>query len=267
MAFTGGGGATNTGNIFIALKPLNERKIAAPDIINRIRPQLNRLPVASTFLQASQDLRIGGRGSSALYQYTLQSDNPSDLAIWGPRILAEMKHLPVLQDVNTDQQNGGLDSSPQLRPCHRRQTRPDRAITRSGNLCLLRPVRNFHHLHPAEPVLRSPRSCPAVFTKPRRPEKRLLPLEWDHQRHLHRQCSPHRHDLQPGQHHSALPQSHQSLSLRHPLLQSRSRRSAQRRHPRHRADEAAYWRTLVLARLSSPAPCSPTSNPSAANPS
>src|SRR6266436_5480762 len=109
MAFTGGGGATNSGNIFIALKPLKERKIAAPDIINRIRPQLNRLPVASAFLQASQDLRIGGRGSSALYQYTLQSDNPSDLAIWAPRILAEMKRLPVLQDVNTDQQNGGLD--------------------------------------------------------------------------------------------------------------------------------------------------------------
>jgi len=109
MAFTGGGGARNSGNIFIALKPLKERKIAAPDIINRIRPQLNRLPVASTFLQASQDLRIGGRGSSALYQYTLQSDNPSDLAIWAPRVLAEMKRLPVLQDVNTDQQNGGLD--------------------------------------------------------------------------------------------------------------------------------------------------------------
>jgi multidrug efflux pump len=109
IGFTGGGGATNTGNIFIALKPLNERKIGAPDIINRLRPQLNRLPVASIFLQASQDLRIGGRGSSALYQYTLQSDNSSDLAIWGPRMLAEMKRLPVLQDVNTDQQNGGLD--------------------------------------------------------------------------------------------------------------------------------------------------------------
>ncbi|HXH65771.1 MAG TPA: efflux RND transporter permease subunit [Candidatus Limnocylindrales bacterium] len=109
MAFTGGGGATNSGNMFIALKPLPERKITAPEIINRLRPQLNRLPVASTFLQASQDLRIGGRGSSALYQYTLQSDNPSDLATWAPRILAEMKRLPVMQDVNTDQQNGGLD--------------------------------------------------------------------------------------------------------------------------------------------------------------
>jgi multidrug efflux pump len=109
IAFTGGGGANNTGNIFIALKPLNERKIGAPDIINRLRPQLNRLPVASVFLQASQDLRIGGRSSSALYQYTIQSDNIPELAAWGPRVFAEMKKLPGLQDVNSDQQNGGLD--------------------------------------------------------------------------------------------------------------------------------------------------------------
>ena len=109
IAFTGGQGATNGGFIFIALKPLNERKISAPDIINRLRPKLNRMPVASTFLQASQDLRIGGRGSNALYQYTIQADNLPDLNLWGPRLLAEMKKLPGLQDVNTDQQNGGLD--------------------------------------------------------------------------------------------------------------------------------------------------------------
>jgi multidrug efflux pump len=109
IAFTGGQGATNTGNIFVALKPLNERKIGAPEIINRLRPKLNRLPVASAFLQASQDLRIGGRSSNALYQYTIQADNLTDLKAWGPRLLAEMKKLPGLQDVNSDQQNGGLD--------------------------------------------------------------------------------------------------------------------------------------------------------------
>jgi multidrug efflux pump len=109
IAFTGGGGATNTGNLFVALKPLNQRKISAADVISRIRPQLNRLPVASAFLQPSQDLRIGGRGSAALYQYTIQSDTVSDLATWGPRVFAEMKKLPGLQDVNSDQQNGGLD--------------------------------------------------------------------------------------------------------------------------------------------------------------
>jgi multidrug efflux pump len=109
IGFTGGGGATNTGNIYVTLKPLNERKIGAADIINRIRPKLNRLPVASAFLQASQDLRIGGRGSSAMYQYTIQTDNVDDLKTWGPRLFAEMKKLPGLQDVNSDQQNGGLD--------------------------------------------------------------------------------------------------------------------------------------------------------------
>jgi multidrug efflux pump len=109
IAFTGGGGATNTGFIYISLKPLNERKIGAADIINRLRPKMNRLPVASAFLQAAQDLRIGGRGSNALYQYTIQCDNVQDLSQWGPLLLGEMKKLPGLQDVNSDQQNGGLE--------------------------------------------------------------------------------------------------------------------------------------------------------------
>jgi multidrug efflux pump len=107
-AYTGGNGATNGGFIYIALKPLNERKIGAPDIINRLRPKLNRLPVASAFLQAAQDLRIGARSGNALYQYTIQCDNVQDLSKWGPILLAEMKKLPGLQDVNSDQQNGGL---------------------------------------------------------------------------------------------------------------------------------------------------------------
>jgi multidrug efflux pump len=108
IAFTGGGGSSNSGFIYTALKPLNERKIAAADIINRLRPKMNRLPVASAFLQAAQDLRIGGRGSNALYQYTIQCDNVEDLSKWGPILLDEMKKLPGLQDVNSDQQNGGL---------------------------------------------------------------------------------------------------------------------------------------------------------------
>jgi multidrug efflux pump len=109
VAFTGGQGATNTANIFIALKPLNERKIGAAQIIARLRPKLNGLRAASAFLQPAQDLRIGGRGSNAMYQYTLQADNEQDLVHWGPILLREMKRLPGFQDVNTDQQNGGLD--------------------------------------------------------------------------------------------------------------------------------------------------------------
>jgi multidrug efflux pump len=108
-AYTGGNGATNAGFIYVALKPLGQRKIDAAQIINRLRPKLNRLPVASVFLQASQDLRIGGRSSNALYQYTIQCDNVQDLSKWGPLLLAEMKKLPGLQDVNSDQQNGGLE--------------------------------------------------------------------------------------------------------------------------------------------------------------
>jgi multidrug efflux pump len=109
LATAGGSGATNTGSVYIALKPLADRKVSAAQIIGRLRPQLNRLPVASAFLQASQDLRIGGRSSNAMYQYTLQSDNVQDLSTWAPTILNRMQHLPGLQDVSSDQQNGGLD--------------------------------------------------------------------------------------------------------------------------------------------------------------
>ena len=110
VAFTGTQGATNTANMFVALKPLSQRNgSSAAQIINRVRPQLNRLPVASAFLQAVQDLRIGGRASNAMYQYTIQADNVGDLFKWGPLLLAQMKKLPGLQDVSSDQQNGGLD--------------------------------------------------------------------------------------------------------------------------------------------------------------
>jgi multidrug efflux pump len=108
IAHTGGGGATNGGFVYIALKPLEVRKDTAPVIINRLRPKLNRLPVASAFLQAAQDLRIGGRSSNALYQYTIQSDNVNDLALWGPILLTGMKNLHGFQDVSSDAQNSGL---------------------------------------------------------------------------------------------------------------------------------------------------------------
>ena len=109
VAFTGGFGATNTAFIYIALKPLAERKVGAAQIIGRLRARLNRLPGAAAFLQAAQDLRIGGRLSNAMYQYTLQADDVGELAQWGPRLLQEMRRLPGLEDVNSDQQNGGLD--------------------------------------------------------------------------------------------------------------------------------------------------------------
>jgi multidrug efflux pump len=109
IGFTGGNGATNTGFLYAALKPLKERKTSASDIINRLRPKMNALPVASAFLQAAQDLRIGGRGSNAQYQYTIQSDTVEELVHWGPILLAAIRKQPGLQDVNSNQQDGGLD--------------------------------------------------------------------------------------------------------------------------------------------------------------
>ncbi|MGC1475300.1 MAG: multidrug efflux RND transporter permease subunit [Terriglobales bacterium] len=111
MAFTGGGGATNSGFIFVGLKPFDQRHgITSSQIVDRLRPKLLSVPGANTFVQAAQDLRIGGRGSSAQYQYTIQSDNLQDLVQWGPVLLLQMRKLRMLTDVNTDQQNSGLQA-------------------------------------------------------------------------------------------------------------------------------------------------------------
>ena len=111
IAFTGGGGAANGGFIYMALKPLAERKIGAGQIINRLRPKLASVPGASVFVQAGQDLRIGGRQSNAQYQYTIQSDTLDDLVKWGPILLQQMRKLRGFTDVNSDQQNNGLQAS------------------------------------------------------------------------------------------------------------------------------------------------------------
>jgi multidrug efflux pump len=111
LTFTGGGGATNSGFVYLGLKPLEQRdKVSSSDVVNRLRPKLNSLPGATVFLQAGQDLRIGGRASSAQYQYTLQSDNLDDLTKWGPILLKQMRKLPGFTDVNSDQQNNGLQA-------------------------------------------------------------------------------------------------------------------------------------------------------------
>ena len=113
QAFTGGGGGTttNTGRAFIALKPLDERKATADQIINRLRPKLNAVPGVTLFLQSSQDVRVGGRSSAAQYQYTLQSDNLQELVTWAPRLMNAMRKIHELTDLNSDQQNNGLSAN------------------------------------------------------------------------------------------------------------------------------------------------------------
>jgi len=113
--FTGGGGGpgggtANSARMFISLKPLQERKSTVDQIIARLRPRLARIPGATLYLQASQDLRIGGRSSAALYQYTMLCDNLADLTQYAPRMLQELKSIPIIADVNSDQQNRGLQS-------------------------------------------------------------------------------------------------------------------------------------------------------------
>ena len=108
--FVGGGGTANTGRMFIMLKNLEQRKISADRVIGRLRGKLAHVVGATLFLQSAQDLQIGGRLGAAQYQYTLQSENLDDLNQWAPKVFAGLRHLPQLKDVNTDQQNRGLQA-------------------------------------------------------------------------------------------------------------------------------------------------------------
>ncbi|MGB8131386.1 MAG: multidrug efflux RND transporter permease subunit [Candidatus Angelobacter sp.] len=108
VAFSGGQGSANTGRMFVVLKTPSERKATADQIINRLRPKLAVVPGATLFLTATQDLNIGGRQTNAQFQYTIQSEDLQDLNNWTPRILAKLKSLPELRDVNSDQQDKGL---------------------------------------------------------------------------------------------------------------------------------------------------------------
>ncbi len=106
-----GGRSTNSGFLFITLKPLAQRHSSATAVVARLRRPLARIPGAQTFLVPAQDLRVGGRQSNAEYQYTLQSDDAGALAIWVPKIVAALKTQHSLADVNSDLQNGGLETN------------------------------------------------------------------------------------------------------------------------------------------------------------
>jgi len=116
IGFTGGGGGgggastLNQARMFVSLKPLAERKITVDFIMQRLRPKLARIPGATLYLQSSQDLRVGGRNSAALYQFTMRGDSLQDLIVYAPRMFQQLKSIPIIVDVNTDQQNRGLQS-------------------------------------------------------------------------------------------------------------------------------------------------------------
>ncbi|MGH9435401.1 MAG: efflux RND transporter permease subunit, partial [Terriglobia bacterium] len=114
-SFIGGGGpggsSVNTGRMFIALKPRNKRNVTAEQIIARLRRRSAVVAGATLYLQAEQDIRVGGRRANAEYQYTLEDQNLSELNHWAPRLQAQLQTLPELRDVSTDQQNHGLETS------------------------------------------------------------------------------------------------------------------------------------------------------------
>jgi multidrug efflux pump len=123
VGFAGGNTVSNQGRFFIMLKPLAERgkctkthfwqrcpSVSADDVINRLRGKLAVVPGATLYLQSAQDLTIGGRQSNAQYQYTLQGEDLNELNTWAPQLLAKMRGLQELRDVNTDQQDKGLQA-------------------------------------------------------------------------------------------------------------------------------------------------------------
>jgi multidrug efflux pump len=108
LAFTGTNSATNTATMFVDLKPLGQRKLSAQQVITQIRKRVAKNAGLSLYLQAQQDLRIGGRQANAEYQYTLMSNDLNLLMNWAPKLLARLKRLPQLTDVSSDQQYNGL---------------------------------------------------------------------------------------------------------------------------------------------------------------
>jgi multidrug efflux pump len=110
VGFTGGR-QTNTGSVYVALKPLSQRAETADEVIARLRPKLNAVPGGRLYLQAVQDIRVGGRQSNAQYQFTLLGDSTTELYQWAPRLTQALQNVPELEDVNSDQQQGGLEAN------------------------------------------------------------------------------------------------------------------------------------------------------------
>ncbi len=106
-----GGSQRNSAQIFMSLKPLKDRDASAEQVVTRLRAKLSKEAGANLFMIPVQDIRIGGRQSNAAYQYTLQGDNLEELRLWDPRIRRAMMALPEIVDVNTDQQDRGLQTS------------------------------------------------------------------------------------------------------------------------------------------------------------
>jgi hydrophobe/amphiphile efflux-1 (HAE1) family protein len=185
-AFTGGsfGGTVNTARMFINMKPLEERKISVDRIIARLRPKLARIPGASIFLVASQDIQIGARMANAQYQFTLQGDNVQDLTKYAPLVVNRLRKVPILMDVNSDQQNNGLQAMIHIdRPTAARFSIPAQTIDSTlynafgqSQVSTMYTSRNQYHvvMEAAPEYLQSPEMLNQIYVKS--PNGQSVPL-------------------------------------------------------------------------------------------
>ncbi|HYM59265.1 MAG TPA: multidrug efflux RND transporter permease subunit [Thermoanaerobaculia bacterium] len=105
------GGTVNTGRMFVGLKPKEERDVTADQVLARLRGKLAHVPGATLYLQSVQDVRVGGRMGAAQYQYTLRDDDSKELFLWAPLVYEKLRKVKELTDVNSDQQNRGMQAS------------------------------------------------------------------------------------------------------------------------------------------------------------
>jgi multidrug efflux pump subunit AcrB len=164
-AFVGGGQALNNGRIFIGLKPLSQRKSSADQIVTRLRHEFAQVPGATAFLQATQDLNVGGRGSRTQYQYTLQDSNLDELNTWAPRLLAELQQLPELRDVASDQQTNSTMLSVTIQPALIDQTLSDAFGQRQVTQYFTQ-LNSYHVILEITPELQSsPKTLEQIYIK------------------------------------------------------------------------------------------------------
>ncbi len=172
VAFTGGA-QRNTGRMFVQLKPLAERKESADKIIARLRIKLANEPGANLFLNPVQDIRVGGRQANATYQYTLQADDLDELRTWEPRIRAALSRLPQLVDVNTDQQDKGLQTSLVIDRDAAARLGVSPRLDRHHPERRVRPATGIDDLFGAQPVPRRDGGGARILAVARRARRRL----------------------------------------------------------------------------------------------
>ena len=165
VGFTGGR-QTNAGFVYISLKPYAERKVTADEVVTRLRGKLTQVAGARLFMVAVSDLRTGGRQSNATYQYTLLSDDTAELYIWGPKLTAALMNSDIVKDVNSDQQQGGLQTDVDDRSRDRDAPRAHFECHRQHAVRRVRTTAGFDDLQRPQPISRGDGGRAALLARP-----------------------------------------------------------------------------------------------------